>query len=527
MEAVKPSPAERRAALLHAANLVGKQVTSILDLDELLPRTVDIICDAYGFYYAGVFLVDPTGQWAVLKAGRGEAGKAMIAAGHKLAVGGHSMIGAATGRREARIALDVGEERVHFKNPHLPHTRSEMALPLVVGDTVLGAVTVQSVEERAFSDEDILTLQTMADHLAVAINNACVLKELQRTHAELLRTKTYEALAAATTQAVHWIGNKALPITTTVARMKDDLVHNRTDPESWLDDLSLIDESAHLIVEVKENLLGPAREQPPRPAMLDDVAQAAAFHTGVPAAALEVTVAPNTPPALVDTTQLARALGNLFRNSLEAGAKKITVAIAPAAESEFVALRVSDDGSGIAPELADRIWAAFVTTKGLTHSGLGLTACLHVVTQMHGSITLESRPGEGTSFTLLLPAVAGPVPAADLRSVPDEILLIDDDDAWARFVTGTLAGAGKRAAHPTTVDEAANADVILVDETLIVEPIADVLSTLKAAHAIGKTVVVCAALNVERTAAYLKAGVKDVALKPYTAGELAVLLAAR
>ncbi|MDV7402779.1 GAF domain-containing protein, partial [Arthrospira platensis SPKY1] len=98
----------------------------------------------------------------------------------------------------------------HFKNPYLPLTRSEMALPLVVGNKVLGAVTVQSTEERAFSDEDILTLQTMADQLAVAINNAHLLQELQRANESLLRAKTYEALTAATTQAIHWIGNKAL-----------------------------------------------------------------------------------------------------------------------------------------------------------------------------------------------------------------------------------------------------------------------------------------------------------------------------
>src|SRR5512136_1234961 len=175
---------QRRARLLQAAHAVGHRVTSILNLDELLPKTVDIICDAYGFYYAGVFLIDDAGQWAVLRAGRGAAGVAMIAEGHKLAVGGNSMIGAATGLREARIALDVGEEAVFFKNPHLPHTRSEMALPLVVGDDVLGAVTVQSVEERAFSDDDITTLQTMADHLAVAIRNAHLVKELERAHAE-------------------------------------------------------------------------------------------------------------------------------------------------------------------------------------------------------------------------------------------------------------------------------------------------------------------------------------------------------
>ena len=515
---------QRRARLLQAAHAVGHRVTSILDLDELLPKTVDIICDAYGFYYAGVFLIDDTGQWAVLSAGRGAAGAAMIAEGHKLAVGGNSMIGAATGLREARIALDVGEEAVFFKNPRLPHTRSEMALPLVVGDGVLGAVTVQSVEGRAFSDDDITTLQTMADHLAVAIRNAHLLKELERAHAELLRTKTYEALTAATTQAIHWIGNKALPITTSAARMQADLAAGHVDAASLREDLELIDESARLIVQVKEQLLGPAREQKPRPALLADVVQAAAFHAGVPAGQLALQVAPHTPLALADTTQLARALGNLLRNSLEANAKQITVRIEPAAEAGTVSAAIADDGDGIPAELLDKIWASFFTTKGSQHAGLGLPACLHVITQLDGRIAVASQLGHGTTFTILLPA-SPDIPAADLRLAPDNILLIDDDDDWARWVTSALVAAGKSVARQTTAHGAAQADLILVDEVLEAAPLADTLAALKTAGAAGKTIVVAAAVKVERTTSYLQAGAKDVVLKPYTPGELVAILA--
>ncbi|MCX7682214.1 MAG: response regulator, partial [Anaerolineae bacterium] len=94
--------AQRQARLLAAGAKVGRTIASILDLDTLLKTTVDLICDEFGFYYAGVFLIDETGEWAVLRAGRGEAGAAMVAAGHKLKVDGHSMIGAATGTRKAR-----------------------------------------------------------------------------------------------------------------------------------------------------------------------------------------------------------------------------------------------------------------------------------------------------------------------------------------------------------------------------------------------------------------------------------------
>jgi GAF domain-containing protein len=96
----------------------------------------------------------------------------MVAEGYKLEVNGSSMIGAATGMGSAMIALDVGEAPVHFKNPHLPDTHSEMALPLKAGEDIIGALTVQSTEEAAFSDDDIIVLQTMADQLAIAINNA-------------------------------------------------------------------------------------------------------------------------------------------------------------------------------------------------------------------------------------------------------------------------------------------------------------------------------------------------------------------
>jgi GAF domain-containing protein/CheY-like chemotaxis protein len=516
--------AERRARLFQAANEVGRGVASILDLDELLPKTVDIICDAYGFYYAGVFLLNQTKEWAVLRAGRGEAGKTMLAARHKLKVGGNSMIGAAIGLREARIALDVGAEAVFFKNPHLPHTRSEMALPLVVGETVLGAVTVQSVEERAFSSDDIQTLQTMADHLAIAIHNAQLLKELEAAHAELLRTKTYEALATATTQAIHWIGNKALPITTTVARMRDDLRDDPVDVASLNEDLDLVDESARLIVEVKETLLGPAREQQPRPASLPDVVQAAAFHTGVPNDQFTLIVAPDTPLVLADTTQLARALGNLFQNALEALANRITVTIAPSvAEAGYVSISVADDGHGIQPEMTDKIWASFITTKGPAHSGMGLPACLHIITQLEGHITVESEPGQGTTFTILLPASTDA--SADLSTAPTNVALIDDDDAWARFMTNILSAAGKQVTRHTSAKGAAEADLILVDETLAATPIAKVLADLKKAGATNKTMVVAAAMRVERITEYMQAGVRDVVLKPYTPAELAALLA--
>lgn len=170
---------------LQTASEVARAVSFTLDLDELLPRMVELVRERFALYYVGVFLSDEVGRYAVLRAGTGEAGRKMLAAGHKLEIGGQSMIGQCVAGRKARIALDVGQEAVRFDNPVLPQTRSEMALPLVSRGESIGALTVQSVEAAAFSIEDITLFQTVADQLANAIQNT---RLFEQTRLALLRT---------------------------------------------------------------------------------------------------------------------------------------------------------------------------------------------------------------------------------------------------------------------------------------------------------------------------------------------------
>lgn len=164
--------AKARTELLQTAAEVSRAASSILDIHELIQTSVNLIRDRFDFYYVGLFMVDETSEWAVLRAGTGQAGQIQLAKGHRLKVGGESMIGWCVQHRQARIAADVGEDAVWFSNPDLPYTHSEMALPLVSHDQVIGALTVQSTERSAFSEEDVTMLQTMADQLANAIDNA-------------------------------------------------------------------------------------------------------------------------------------------------------------------------------------------------------------------------------------------------------------------------------------------------------------------------------------------------------------------
>jgi PAS domain S-box-containing protein len=172
---------QHRAQQLLTAAEVSRVAISLRNTGELITQSVELIRERFNLYYAALFLVDTEKKWAVLVHATGEAGKQLLEQGHKLEVGGHSMIGWAIANRKARIALDVGEERVRFANPLLPLTRSEMALPLVVGENVLGALSVQSTAANAFGEADITVLQTMVDQIAIALSNAQLLSEMGLT----------------------------------------------------------------------------------------------------------------------------------------------------------------------------------------------------------------------------------------------------------------------------------------------------------------------------------------------------------
>jgi GAF domain-containing protein len=204
---------------LQAAAQVAHATTSVLDPDALLRQVVELVRERFNLYYVGLFLLDPDKRFAVLHAGTGEAGQQMLAQGHKLEVGGGSMIGQCVTRGEARIALDVGAEAVRFDNPLLPNTRSEMALPLRSRGQVIGAMTVQSARAAAFDEADIAIMQTMADQVAVAIDNArlftaaqAALQEMEVTQRRYMAQAWAEYMRGRTASGYEQAGEALTPL---------------------------------------------------------------------------------------------------------------------------------------------------------------------------------------------------------------------------------------------------------------------------------------------------------------------------
>lgn len=177
---------EKRSWQLEMAAEVVRDAVGFRDVDALLTATVQRISHQFGYYHAGIFLIDEAGEYAVLEAASSEGGQQMLARGHRLRQE-TGLVGSVMRRGRPRIAFDVGEDAMWFNNPDLPETRSEMALPLRVRGELVGVLDVQSTEPSAFDEDDIAVLETMAEQLALAIDNVRLYQESQQALEELER----------------------------------------------------------------------------------------------------------------------------------------------------------------------------------------------------------------------------------------------------------------------------------------------------------------------------------------------------
>lgn len=421
---------QRRQRLLEAGARVGQIITSILDLDELLNITVRVICKEYGFANAAIFLLDASGEWAELKASN------------------------ETNRTETRLRVEsdplvglvIRQNAVHISS-------NQGILPLIVKGQPLGALSIQSNPDEPLTDDDQAAFQTLANQAAIAINNARLLRDLNSANQELLRNKTFQAIATATGEAIHWVGNKAAPIPASARRVRDDLLEMaalfktllglpdetaRTHPgwaaaqevfatleekspayqlttsplplglESILEDLDIIEQSAKTILDIKEDLIGPVRLRNETRIDLTVLLKNTIFEMGLPEGVLSTELSEGLPTIYGDARQLGQVFNNLIKNAWEAmngrDNPRIWVRTRLDESGQSIITEIQDNGPGIPPDLLERIWVSFFTTKGNRGgTGLGLSACMEIVSQAQGKISVESTLGNGATFFVNLP----------------------------------------------------------------------------------------------------------------------------
>ncbi len=172
---------------------ITRAITSERDLNFLMNQVVSLIVENFPqIYHAQIFLLDAAEEYAVLRASTGEVGKELLQRGHKLRVGSISVIGQVMELGERTLARDTASSNVHRRNEFLPDTRAELAIPLKLGNRVIGALDVQSRERNSFQADLISTMETLADQIAVAIENARLYEQSARLLADLQRQRRTE-----------------------------------------------------------------------------------------------------------------------------------------------------------------------------------------------------------------------------------------------------------------------------------------------------------------------------------------------
>lgn len=224
---------------IQTAAEIARDISSALNLDELLLKAVNLIHEKFNFYHASIFLIDPSQKYAVIREATGDAGIQMKRSGHKLAIGSKSIVGFVAGQGEPLVVNDVKKDVTHLPNPMLPDTRAEAAIPLKVSDRILGVLDVQSTIPYSFSPGDINTLQTLADQLAIAVNNTELFTETQEhlSQQRLLHHITTSAASGTTLEEALASAVKGLQVTLggdRVAILLTDEEHKNLVVKAWV-----------------------------------------------------------------------------------------------------------------------------------------------------------------------------------------------------------------------------------------------------------------------------------------------------
>jgi PAS domain S-box-containing protein len=417
---------EQRSAQLQTAAEVSRAASSTLDPDALIQQVVDLARERFDLYYAGLFLVDKAGakdepgdQWAVLRAGTAEAGQKMLEQGHKLKVGGSSMIGWCVANKQARIALDVGEEAVRFDNPLLPETHSELALPLVSRGEAIGALTIQSTQEAAFSDEDIAVLQTMADQLANAIANAQLYEQAQQEIAERKRAEEAlaqqaEELTLSLEQFAHVASHdlqEPLRMVASYAKLLEQRYKGRLDEDAD-EFIAYAVEGATRMHRLINDLLAYWRiGTRGKPLELTDCAVILSRVLANLRAAIEnigaTVIQDNMPKVMADAEQLTQVFQNLIINAIQFRSDRPPeIHIGAERRDNMWVFSVCDNGIGIEPQYFERIFKIFQRLHTRTDhegTGIGLAVCKKIVERHGGRMWVDSEPGKGSTFYFTIP----------------------------------------------------------------------------------------------------------------------------
>jgi len=413
----------QQARQLQTVAEVATAASTILDTNELLQKVVDLTRIRFELYHAHIYLLNETEDMLELKAGAGEKGRKMVKQGWSIPlVSGKSLVARAARHRRGEIVNDVQANPHWLPNPLLPNTRSELAVPLIVGDQLLGVLDVQADEVDYFTEEDVHIQGTLAAQVAVAIKNAQLYhQEAERVHelaklnsdleaaqTELLRRERLATLGQLTAVVSHEIRNPLATIRTSAFAVDRKIRNKGLGLEPALDRIQRnITRCDNIIAELLDYTR--MHDLKPQPIAFDDWLMQVLDELTLPKnITLGIDLAAGVKVPL-DPERFRRVIINLVDNAyqamLEYEARDDNLSVLDIKSdvvNQQLRLSLADTGLGIPPEIMPHIFEPLYSTKGFG-VGLGLSIVREIVKQHGGEIEITSTIGQGTQVTLWLP----------------------------------------------------------------------------------------------------------------------------
>jgi len=402
---------------LQVAADVSRQVTTVLDIDRLLNEVVTLTAQSYSLHACFVFLPSHDGARLVRAASAGASGETIDASAiDSIAYDADpSVIALAARTRKPVTVNDVSDSKVYLSLSALSRTRSELAIPMMLGNRLLGIFDLQSTEPDRFGEDDLRVLNSLAEQIAVAVRNAQLFTEVQASR---------EAAEQASRVKSQFLANMSHELRTPLNAILNftgfiaDGVLGPVNPEQK-DILQKVIGSSHHLLSLINDILDLTKiEVGMMDLFLEEVDMNAALNASIATAKglvkdtdldLRVHVEDNLPRIVGDKRRIRQIMLNLLSNAVKftpAGSITITAR----REDDAIYLAVADTGIGIPIDQREIIFDTFRQAKhdlpDTPGTGLGLPIARHFVEAHGGRMWLDSEVGVGTTFHVLLPVRA-------------------------------------------------------------------------------------------------------------------------